>query len=175
MGQTSCILLGFECQCVAYAQWNKCDGTVNSTKFAAKLNYRRLTEINSCHLIAGIYFSEHWLSLEGVRNKGSWLYNYFKPVKWMRMMYSSLSDTGILRNAIFMLTSICHFPTFQVQVKFYGFASCYRCGREGSGYTSSWARDSLSSSQGSWRMLKRSSSSGVIKIRQGLKLPLTVR
>ena len=21
MGQTSCILLGFECQCVAYAQW----------------------------------------------------------------------------------------------------------------------------------------------------------
>ena len=22
-GQTSCILLGFECLCVAYAQWNK--------------------------------------------------------------------------------------------------------------------------------------------------------
>ena len=27
MGQTSCILLlGLEGQCVAYAQWNKCDG-----------------------------------------------------------------------------------------------------------------------------------------------------
>ena len=24
--QTSFILQGFECQCVAYAQWNKCEG-----------------------------------------------------------------------------------------------------------------------------------------------------
>ena len=53
------ILLGFECPCVAYAQWNKCDCTINSTESAAKLNYRRLTEINCCYLIARIYFSEH--------------------------------------------------------------------------------------------------------------------
>ena len=26
--QASRILLGLECQCVAYAQWNKCDGIV---------------------------------------------------------------------------------------------------------------------------------------------------
>ena len=27
MGQTSCILLGLECQRVAYVQWNEYDGT----------------------------------------------------------------------------------------------------------------------------------------------------
>ena len=45
-GTTSCILLGLECQCVAFAEWNKCDGVFYIWWMSGSKKSIKQTEVN---------------------------------------------------------------------------------------------------------------------------------